>query len=94
MGPRPAGYPAGIEGRVSALCTAIIQEAAELQNEAGWKWWKVRGPFNMAGAREELVDIFHFAVQAAIELGMEPDDLVDEYERKASINVERQERGY
>lgn len=96
-GVEPRGYPTDTEGRVSALCTAIIQEAAELQNTTGWKWWKKRRApeqFDMAHAREELIDVFHFAVQAAIALGMGPDDLVAEYERKAAINVERQRSGY
>lgn len=94
-GSDPPGYPRDVDGRVSALCTAIIQEAVELQNTTGWKWWKQRtSPLDMAHAREELVDVLHFAVQAAIVLGMSPDDLVAEYERKAAINVRRQEAGY
>ena len=94
-GSDPPGYPRDVDGRVSALCTAIIQEAVELQNTTGWKWWKQSAaPLDMAHAREELVDVLHFAVQAAIVLGMSPDDLVAEYERKAAINVRRQEAGY
>ena len=99
IGAGRAGYPHDTEGRVSSLCTAIIQEAAELQNTTGWKWWKKNNKstarhFNEAHAREELADIFHFAVQAAIVLGMEPADLVAEYERKAAVNVRRQREGY
>ena len=95
-GVRPRGYPIDTEGRVSALSTAIIQEAAELQNTTNWKWWKrcAPGQFDKAHAREELIDVFHFAVQAAIVLGMGPDDLVAEYERKAAVNVQRQRSGY
>ena len=33
-------YPNDIEGRVAALCTAIIHEAVELQRTTNWKWWK------------------------------------------------------
>ena len=33
-------YPDGIEGRISALCTAMIHEAIELQRTTNWKWWK------------------------------------------------------
>ena len=89
------GYPPDAEGRVAALCTAIMHEAAELQDTTEWKWWKrMKEPFDEARAREELVDILHFAVQAAIVLGMDPDDLAAEYERKAAANVRRQAEGY
>jgi len=33
-------YPDDIEGRISALCTAMIHEAIELQRTTNWKWWK------------------------------------------------------
>lgn len=87
-------YPRGRPERISALCTAIIQEAAELQATTNWKWWKRRTEFDEAGAREELIDIWHFVVQASLELGLSPSDVLDEYRRKNRINVERQKSGY
>jgi len=33
-------YPDDTEGRISALCTAMIHEAVELQRTTNWKWWK------------------------------------------------------
>ena len=96
-GVEPTGYPIDTAGRVSSLSTAIIHEATELQNTTAWKWWKRHTPgyqFDEAHAKEELIDILHFAIQAAIVLGMSPDDLVAEYERKAAINVQRQRSGY
>lgn len=87
-------YPTEREGRISALCTAIIQEAAELQATTNWKWWKRQTEFDEARAREELIDIWHFVVQASIELGLSPADVLDEYRRKNRINIERQEKGY
>ena len=33
-------YPDDVEGRVAALCTAMIHEAVELQRTTNWKWWK------------------------------------------------------
>ena len=83
------GYPSDAAGRVSALCTAIIQEAAELQNKTGWKWWKRPGRFDKEHALDDLAGILHFAIQAAMELGAEPDDLVKEYERVAAANAGR-----
>ena len=34
-------YPKDTEGKVSALCTAIMHEAVELQRTTNWKWWKL-----------------------------------------------------
>src|SRR5881397_3179455 len=59
-------YPTSGEGRVSALSTAIIHEAVELQRLTSWKWWKKPAPFDSKAAREELIDIWHFVVQASI----------------------------
>jgi len=87
-------YPKDSEGRVSALCTAIIHEAVELQRTTNWKWWKIPSKFNEAKAREELIDIWHFVVQASLELNLTPDDIVDEYKKKNEINRERQKNGY
>ena len=85
-------YPKDSEGRVSALCTAIMHEAVELQRTTNWKWWKTPTKFNEAEAREELIDIWHFVVQASLELNLSPDDIVEEY--KKEINRERQRTGY
>ena len=87
-------YPDGIEGRVSALSTAIIHEAVELQRTTGWKWWKKPTSFNFDEAREELIDIWHFVVQASLELGLKPDDILNEYKKKNQINRDRQKNGY
>jgi len=87
-------YPADTEGRVAALCTAIIHEAVELQRTTNWKWWKKPIPFNEAEAKEELIDIWHFVVQASLELNLTPDNIVEEYKRKNQINRDRQKNGY
>ena len=87
-------YPNDIEGRISALSTAIMHEAVELQRTTNWKWWKTPTEFNQNEAREELIDIWHFVVQASIELRLTPDDILDEYKRKNQINHERQKNGY
>ena len=87
-------YPNDIEGKVSALSTAIMHEAVELQRTTNWKWWKTPTEFDQNDAREELIDIWHFVVQASIELKLTPDDILDEYKRKNQINHERQKNGY
>ena len=87
-------YPKDAEGRVSALSTAIMHEAVELQRTTNWKWWKTPTEFNEAEAKEELIDIWHFVVQASLELNLTPDDIVEEYKKKNEINRERQRTGY
>jgi dimeric dUTPase (all-alpha-NTP-PPase superfamily) len=87
-------YPKDTEGKVSALCTAIMHEAVELQRTTNWKWWKTPTKFNEAEAREELIDIWHFVIQASLELNLTSDDILKEYERKNEINRQRQKDGY
>ena len=87
-------YPKDAEGRVSALSTAIMHEAVELQRTTNWKWWKTPTKFNEAEAREELIDIWHFVVQASLELDLTPVDILAEYKKKNEINRERQRSGY
>ena len=87
-------YPTKTEDRIAALCTAIVHEAVELQRTTNWKWWKKPTEFNVAEAKEELIDIWHFVVQASIELNLSPDDILNEYKRKNEINRERQRNGY
>lgn len=87
-------YPASAESRISALSTAIIHEAVELQRLTSWKWWKKSAPFDNGAAKEELIDIWHFVVQASIELGMSPADILEEYKKKNKVNRDRQTSGY
>ena len=87
-------YPKDTQGKVSALCTAIIHEAVELQRNTNWKWWKKPTPFDEAAASEELIDIWHFVIQASLELNMTPDDILKEYQKKNQINRQRQIDGY
>ena len=87
-------YPVNVEGRISVLSTAIIHEAVELQRLTNWKWWKKPTDFDRAAAREELIDIWHFLVQASIELGMTPSEILEEYRKKNKVNRDRQASGY
>ena len=87
-------YPTSIDGRMSVLSTAIVHEAIELQRLTSWKWWKKPTPFDSEAAKEELIDIWHFVVQASIELGMSPSDVLNEYKKKNNVNRNRQASGY
>jgi dimeric dUTPase (all-alpha-NTP-PPase superfamily) len=48
-----------------------------LQRLTAWKWWKKPVEFDRKAAKEELIDIWHFLVQASIELGMDPAEIVE-----------------
>jgi dimeric dUTPase (all-alpha-NTP-PPase superfamily) len=87
-------YPKTIGGKISALSTAIVHEAVELQRLTDWKWWKRPATFDNEAAKEELIDIWHFVVQASIELGMSPSEIVEEYVKKNKVNRDRQKSGY
>jgi dimeric dUTPase (all-alpha-NTP-PPase superfamily) len=87
-------YPRSKEARISSLAVAMVHEAVELQRLTNWKWWKKPIRFDEALAKEEIIDLWHFVVQASIELGMTPKEILDEYTKKNQINMERQEKGY
>ena len=48
-------YPDDIEGRISALCTAMIHEAIELQRTTNWKWWKKPMEFNLIKCAKKIM---------------------------------------
>lgn len=87
-------YPKSLDGKISGLSTAIVHEAVELQRLTNWKWWKKPVGFDAEAAKEELIDIWHFVVQASIELGMSPSDILQEYLKKNKVNRDRQTSGY
>lgn len=87
-------YPKKTQERVSALMTAIVHEAIELQDLTSWKWWKRASHFEGEKAQIELIDILHFVIQAALELEMTPQKMLDVYMNKNYINRERKDTGY
>lgn len=87
-------YPLNTEERISLLCTAITHEAIELQRLTNWKWWKKPTEFDSEEAKEELIDIWHFVLQATIELDVTADDVVKYYSKKNKINKKRKKMNY
>jgi dimeric dUTPase (all-alpha-NTP-PPase superfamily) len=87
-------YPSMVQERIELLSTAIIHEAIELQRLTNWKWWKKPVGFDTENAKEELIDIWHFMLQASIELGMTSDDILSYYSRKNIVNKERKKNNY
>ena len=87
-------YPPVVQERIELLSTAIIHEAIELQRLTNWKWWKKPVGFDTENAKEELIDIWHFMLQASVELGMTSDDILSYYSRKNIVNKERKKNNY
>lgn len=82
------------EKRLFNKLTWLMHEAMELQRECQMKWWKQPKPFDKDHAKEELIDILHFWVSAALELGMTSREVVEEYRKKNKVNHDRQDQGY
>lgn len=87
-------YPNTIEQRISCLCLALIHESVELQRLTNWKWWKRPRDFDLEDAKCELIDMWHFLLQASIELGMTADDIMKYYIQKNEINKIRRKSNY
>lgn len=87
-------YPTATDHRISVISTAIIHEAVELQRLTSWKWWKKHEGLNLTEAKDELIDVLHFVLLAAIELGMSPIELYQTYYKKMQENIKRQENNY
>lgn len=74
---------------------AITDELHELLGEVDWKPWTHgdRG-INYAGAKKELVDVWHFFMNLMIVLDVTPDELFAFYTKKRQVNINRQNNEY
>ena len=73
---------------------AMTQEMAELTDSVAWKWWAKYQKFDEQNARVEVVDLFHFLISTAQDLGMSADDVFQAYCKKNEVNFQRQDSGY
>ncbi len=78
---------------IRTMTLAAMVELGEMIQELNWKPWK-HGTNNIANAREELIDVFHFVLELAIMLGMDSDEFADTYFKKMDVNHKRQDSGY
>jgi len=84
---------------------AIIMEGAELLDWLPWKHWSVKSgnkqiepqdfltERHIAEIKVEVVDLIHFIVEEAINLGMTADDFYTAYMAKHAENHVRQDTG-
>ena len=81
--------------------TAMEQEIAELKDCLNWKWWskeyQKHEPYaimDKQNLKVELIDILHFLISTMQIAGFTPEELMNVYEQKHKINIERQQNGY
>jgi len=80
--------------KIFMLSSALLHEVVELQRETNWKWWKTTKDLDNENIQEEVIDLWHFLIQLSIEVGLDPDIIVQKYIKKNKENLERQKRGY
>lgn len=82
--------------RLFKLCSFLIHEAVELQQETKWKWWKAPENYkiDLKNREVEIADLWHVLIQISIEAGMSADDVLAAFYRKHEENLDRQERRY
>lgn len=83
------------------FCLAIIAEVCELMTALGFKWWSTKN-HNWVNVKEEVkknikeeyIDILHFVISLGHTLGLDTQEILDEYKEKNKENIARQDRGY
>lgn len=78
------------------MLNACVQEIGEsVQVLKNWKAWKqTEMPSDANHFKEEIIDAFHFFVEACILAGITPDELHDLYFKKNEVNHFRQDTKY
>ena len=76
------------------FCRALQHELVEIEDKAGWKWWKTNKQANISDLQEEAIDALHFWLCIALSLGMNAEDIMKAYKAKNQINHDRQKQGY
>lgn len=79
---------------INEMTLAAIAELTEFIDSTPWKPWKIQQKYDEKNAKMELADTLHFLVNLCMAIGMESDDLFNEYMAKNMENFARKERGY
>ena len=80
--------------RLYDICSNLISEISELQNETSWKYWKQPRELDKKKIAEEIADIDHFVTQLCLEMGIDADQRYKNYLEKNKINLKRQQEKY
>lgn len=89
-----ADDPATQQLWLQRLVCAMQHELVELEDSTQWKWWSKYQEFNPQNVKVEIIDLLHFLVSMALEMGMTADDFFATYEKKMAVNHQRQDSGY
>lgn len=73
---------------------AMFAEIFEAFKEVGWKPWASSRYFNHEAFKSEMVDAWHFFMNAMLHAGMTPDELFEGYLKKNAENHRRAREGY
>jgi len=71
------------------FCDAMIDECSEIKDLCNWKPWKKNRPINTYAVEEEAIDVLHFLLDMFNKLGMTYIDIVEMYEEKFQVNMDR-----
>ena len=81
--------------RLTNTLLALMVEVGELANEVrSFKAWSNKPMSPKEIVLDEMVDVLHFYLSLANQLGFTEDDLLVQYKKKNQVNVERQNNGY
>jgi len=81
--------------RLTNTTLAMMVEVAELANEIrSFKHWSKKPMSDKDVVIDEYVDVLHFFLSIANQLGFTSEDIEQAYNRKNKVNFERQINGY
>ena len=81
--------------RLTNTTLAMIVEVAEMANEIrSFKHWSKKAPSDKETILSEYVDVLHFFLSIANQLGFSEEDIERAYNAKNKVNFERQNTGY
>ena len=83
-----------VEERLSDNLKHMIHEIVETERELNFKHWKQPVVVDWDKAKNELVDVFIFFMNACNEMGMDVEELLSRITLKQGINRKRQSSGY
>lgn len=93
---RDVDLPAMRPDLIPITVTSIVAELGEiLEDEQHWKDWR-KNPVDtdIAHMRMETADLWHFVINLTLYLGMDAQDIFEEFEAKNAVNHERQDNNY
>lgn len=83
--------PTTLQEWVLKYTIALESEIDEVRKEVGWKWWKKQQDIDTAKLHEEVADLWFFLIALTDMVGMNSDDIYNQYIEKRKENFARQQ---